>query len=132
MPSGASQSLAIAFTNESLERGAHTMLLRWLDARFPDAGIPASAWQSLQLSAWHSQEQVTEAYLKVAREQYSRGEVDPDVQIGLGVLFYTSSEYDRAKDCFEAALSMRPKVRVVFVSSSSVPLCRRCAGGRER
>ncbi|RDX41796.1 peroxisome targeting signal receptor [Lentinus brumalis] len=102
-------SLAIAFTNESLERGAHTMLLRWLDARFPDAGISEEAWKSLTNSSWHSQEQVTEAYLKVAREQYSRGEVDPDVQIGLGVLFYTSSEYDRAKDCFEAALSMRPQ-----------------------
>ena len=124
--------MAISFTNEALERGAHAMLLRWLNARFPDAGITPEAWKSLENSAWHSQEQVTEMYLKVARAQYNRGEVDPDVQTGLGVLFYTSSEYDRAKDCFEAALSMRPKVRVVFVSSSSVPLCRRCAGGRER
>ncbi len=106
------QSLAIAFTNESFERASHTMLLRWLSARFPDAGISQEAWQSLSNSSWHSQEQVTEAYLKIAREQYARGEVDADVQIGLGVLFYTSGEFARAKDCFEAALSMRPKVRL--------------------
>ena len=86
------------------------MLLRWLNAHVPDANISEEAWKSLQNSSWHSQEQVTEAFLKVAREQFNRGEVDPDVQIGLGVLFYTSSDYDRAKDCFEAALSIRPRV----------------------
>ncbi|KAH9895098.1 peroxisome targeting signal receptor [Cubamyces lactineus] len=102
-------SLAITFTNESLEKASHAMLLRWLNAHVPDANISEEAWKSLQNSSWHSQEQVTEAFLKVAREQFNRGEIDPDVQIGLGVLFYTSSDYDRAKDCFEAALSIRPK-----------------------
>ncbi|KAI0744275.1 peroxisome targeting signal receptor [Daedaleopsis nitida] len=102
-------SLAIAFTNESFERASHSVLLRWLHARFPDIPISTEAWDSLANSSWHSQDLVTEEYLKVAREQYSRGEVDPDVQIGLGVLFYTSGEFSRAKDCFEAALSMRPK-----------------------
>ncbi|OBZ70761.1 Dihydroxy-acid dehydratase [Grifola frondosa] len=102
-------SLAISFTNESLERASHAMLLRWLQARFPSVEIPEKAWQSLSNSAWHSHDQVTEVYLKLAREQYSRGEVDPDVQIGLGVLFYTNSDFSRAKDCFEAALRIRPK-----------------------
>ncbi|KAH9859121.1 peroxisome targeting signal receptor [Lenzites betulinus] len=107
-------SLAIAFTNESLEKASHTMLLRWLRAHIPDANISEEAWTSLKNSSWHSQEQVTEAYLSVAREQYNRGEVDPDVQVGLGVLFYTSGDYDRAKDCFEAALSIRPKDYLIW------------------
>ena len=95
------------------------MLLRWLSARFPDAGITPEAWKSLENSAWHSQEQVTEMYLKVARAQYNRGEVDPDVQTGLGVLFYTTGDYSRAKDCFEAALAIRPNVRADVACASS-------------
>jgi peroxin-5 len=87
------------------------MLLRWLRARFPDTPIPPEAQEAVTRSAWYSHDVVTEAFLNVARTQHSQGAIDPDVQLALGVLFYTDAAYDRAKDCFEAALSMRPRVR---------------------
>ena len=92
------------------------MLLRWLAAAHPETTIPPAAWESLRGSAWDSHERVTEAFLALARAQHSAGALDADVQIGLGVLFYTHGEYDRAKDCFEAALSVRPNVSLFCLS----------------
>lgn len=87
------------------------MLLRWLHARFPDTPIPPEVQEAVTKSAWHSHDVVTEAFLNVARTQHAQGVIDPDIQLALGVLFYTNAAYDRAKDCFEAALSVRPTVR---------------------
>lgn len=105
------QSLAISFTNESYDRASHTMLLRWLRARYPSLEVPQSTIQAMTThSSWDTHNRITELFLTLARSQHAEGVLDPDVQIGLGVLFYTNGEYDRAKDCFESALTVRPKV----------------------
>jgi len=80
-------------------------------------------------SPWDASNRVIDLFLSAAQAgPQSRAEgqgleanaiVDPDVQVGLGVLFYSNSDYERAKDCFEAGLSVRPDVRL---SLSSLPL----------
>jgi peroxin-5 len=100
--------LAISYTNEGYERASHAMLLRWLRARFPDQPISQATLDSVKQNAWHSHNMVTDAFLNVARAQHAQGIVDADVQIALGVLFYTEGKFDLAKDCFETALTERP------------------------
>ncbi|KAF8973077.1 hypothetical protein BDZ97DRAFT_1900894 [Flammula alnicola] len=90
-PGSGMLSLAISFTNESYDRASHTMLLRWFRARYPEV------------------HRITQLFLDLARTQHGQDKMDPDLQIALGVLFYTNGEYERAQDCFVATLNVRPK-----------------------
>lgn len=103
--------MAISYTNESFDRASHTTLLRWLRARFPTLEVPDETITAMAThSSWDTHSRITDLFLKLARSQHAQGVMDPEVQIGLGVLFYTNGDYDRAKDCFESALAARPKV----------------------
>lgn len=85
------------------------MLLHWLVARFPEHTPSSETFDSLKQSHWVSRDKVRDAFLSVARAQHAAGILDADVQSGLGVLFYTDGDFERARDCFSTALGVRPK-----------------------
>ncbi|KAF8713741.1 Tetratricopeptide repeat, partial [Rhizoctonia solani] len=102
-------SLAISYTNESYNRAAQHTLRQYLHTRFPDIVGPKDV-QPESLAPWAGHELTTDLFLRVARSQHASGQpVDPDVQSGLGTLYYANGEYDKAVDCFASALSIRPK-----------------------
>jgi peroxin-5 len=67
---------------------------------------------------WRANQRLTDSFLALARDQITAGVVDADVQVGLGVLYYQTGEFERARDCWVAALGVRP---TVSHSSASVP-----------
>jgi peroxin-5 len=115
------QSLAISYTNESYDKASHLMLLRWLRSRHPSHPIPEETLKAVGHNLpWDTHTRVTEAFLSLARQQHKDGILDPDVQVGLGILFYANAEFDLAKDCFQSALSVRPKASQPMQQSSVV------------
>ena len=59
--------------------------------------------------------EVLALYLKAAqRSSGTETEADADVQNGLGVLLTLNSDYDKAIDCFDFAVQIRPNVSTPF------------------
>ncbi|GET01918.1 TPR-like protein [Rhizophagus clarus] len=96
-------SLAVSYTNEGCDHQAYLTLERWLIAKYPDIAISNAPMHGVT----NTHSRVTDLFLQAARSAPEGQEMDPDVQVGLGVLFYGSGEYDKAVDCFVAALNTR-------------------------
>ncbi|KAL8885278.1 MAG: hypothetical protein Q9215_006852, partial [Flavoplaca cf. flavocitrina] len=101
--------LAISYTNEGYEATAYRTLERWLSTKYPSILPPDQLSSASEIgftdrNSLH--EKVTSHFIRAA--QLSPGgdtTLDPDVQVGLGVLFYGCEEYTKAVDCFSAALA---------------------------
>ena len=92
------------------------MLLRWFRAHYPAIPVPEETIRAMATSSsWDMHDRITDLFLNVARTQHSQDQMDPDLQIALGVLSYTNANYDQAQDCFMAALNARPKVGVFYL-----------------
>ncbi|KAF8316391.1 TPR-like protein [Clavulina sp. PMI_390] len=99
--------LAISYVNESFDLASHHCLRQWLYSKYKDMDLPQHP-ASHYSTAWSSHELTTDLFLQVARTLHGRGEMDADVQASLGVLFYSNGDYEKARDCFDNALQVRP------------------------
>lgn len=96
-------ALAVSYTNESYYNQACQMLLNWLKHNPKYQDIIS---QNLKLSG-NDHKIIQELFIKAA--QMNPKDIDYEVQCGLGVLFNLTGEYNKAADCFLAALSVRPE-----------------------
>nr|KMM69779.1 peroxisomal targeting signal receptor [Coccidioides posadasii RMSCC 3488] len=96
----ARMGLAVSYTNEGYDSTAYRTLEIWLSVKYPQIINPKDITPDTEMG-------FTDRHLLQEKpSSLRRGEhMDPDVQVGLGVLFYGAEEYDKAVDCFSAALA---------------------------
>lgn len=100
--------LAVSYTNEGYDSTAYRTLERWLSHKYPSIIDPNEVSGDADLGFTDRQllhDRVTELFIQAAQLSPSGAQMDPDVQVGLGVLFYCAEEYEKAVDCFSAALA---------------------------
>uniref|UniRef100_A0A3Q3E5J7 Peroxisomal targeting signal 1 receptor n=1 Tax=Hippocampus comes TaxID=109280 RepID=A0A3Q3E5J7_HIPCM len=113
-------ALAVSFTNESLHRQACETLRDWLKHNPKYGGVWEQHERERQQDASRQREKEKERFgslslftdvqsLFLRAANTDPAQVDPQLQCGLGVLFNLSGEYDKAVDCFTAALSVTPQ-----------------------
>lgn len=98
--------LAVSYTNDGYDTAAYLSLERWLEAKYPNL---VNNIEVNNTNRREVHEKVTAQFIKAAQLSPQGAEMDADVQVGLGVLFYGDEEYDKAVDCFTAALRIRPQ-----------------------
>lgn len=100
--------LAVSYTNEGYDSTAYRTLERWLSVKYPQIINPDNLSSDADLGFTDRQilhERVTDFFIQAAQLSPSGAQMDPDVQVGLGVLFYCAEEYEKAVDCFTTALA---------------------------
>lgn len=122
----AMMTLAVSYTNESMQAQALGTLLEWLHSNeayrelVPDAMLEqmrsstaanssssdGGATGFSTLARGPELRDVQTVFLRAVHQ--AQPAIDASIQEALGVLFNLSSEYDKAVDCFQAALSVRP------------------------
>lgn len=101
-------SLAVSYTNEGYDATAYRTLERWLSIKYPQIISPDELTRESVVGFTDRQrlhEKITELFIRAAQLSPDAEHMDPDVQVGLGVLFYGAEDYKKAVDCFEAALT---------------------------
>ncbi|SCN75548.1 related to peroxisomal targeting signal receptor [Fusarium fujikuroi] len=99
--------LAVSYTNEGYDSTAYRTLERWLSVKYPNILDPKDLHPPAEMGFTDRQQlhdKVTNLFIKAAQLSPDGEHMDPDVQVGLGVLFYGAEDYDKAVDCFQSAL----------------------------
>lgn len=99
--------LAVSYTNEGYDSTAYRTLERWLSVKYPAILDPKDLHPPSEMGFTDRQQlhdKVTDLFIKAAQLSPDGEHMDPDVQVGLGVLFYGAEEYEKAVDCFQSAL----------------------------
>lgn len=109
-------TLAISYINEGYDNAAFATLERWISTKYPEIANEAREKNPTitDEDRFSVHRRVTELFIQAAQLSPDHANMDADVQMGLGVLFYANEDFDKTIDCFRAALSIRPNDAVLW------------------
>jgi peroxin-5 len=96
-------AIAVSFTNENMTFEAYNSITDWINNNPIYSNIDGPT----PLSSMQRHEMLVQSLVHAAMSNPGQ-DLDPNVQLALGVLFNISSEYSKAIDCFETAISVAP------------------------
>ena len=100
--------LAVSYTNEGYDSTAYRTLERWVSVKYPQIHPPDQVSDPADVGFTDRailHDKVTNIFIRAAQLSPSGEHMDPDVQVGLGVLFYGDEDFEKAVDCFNSALA---------------------------
>lgn len=118
----ARMALAVSYANESLQSQACNALKSWIGhhpryshlLQTPTSNeATASSKFNSSIMSGETFKEVETLYLSAARLA-PQGDIDPEIQVGLGVLFNISGDYTKAVDCFKTALQVDPQSAFIW------------------
>ncbi|PVU87185.1 hypothetical protein BB559_006182 [Furculomyces boomerangus] len=106
-------ALSVSYTNENYYVDAYQSLFEWI-SRHPEYKSVVPPNTNPEMSEQGDRKSFIQNLFLNAARQRPGNDWDPNVQIALGVLFNISEEYNKAIDCFRAALSKQPNDYMVW------------------
>ncbi|RDW91987.1 hypothetical protein BP5796_01381 [Coleophoma crateriformis] len=102
--------LAVCYTNEGETQKSCDALQEWLTTKYPaiSARHLSSSPQSNTISARYTH--LKNMYIEAAQLIPSGPRMDANVQVALGILFFSTRDYQEAADCFAAAIDCRTSI----------------------
>ncbi|KAK4700705.1 peroxin-5, partial [Phenoliferia sp. Uapishka_3] len=109
-------ALAMSYGNEGRREEAYSSVEDWVTAMsFERYREPLHSWSGFSQKGRENggvegrHEILFEILMGLVEFGSQSGEVDPEVQIGLGLLFTLTADFAKAEDCFGAALTVLPE-----------------------
>lgn len=112
----AMKNLAISYINEGYDMSALTILNRWISAKYPQLEVMSQEGDDVLVDETmydqvNINQKITKRFLNLSTQL---PQIDPDVQLCLGLLYYANDNYEKTIDCFNAALEVNPNDELMW------------------